>query len=42
MLKLKYSNIDGDEIHFYRSKTINTFKEKKEIFTLITPDRQRV
>jgi len=33
MLKLKYANIDGDEIHFYRSKTLHTSKEKKELKT---------
>jgi integrase len=36
MLKLKYANIDDDEIHFYRSKTLHTSKEKKEIEALLT------
>ena len=42
LLKLKYSNIDGDELHFYRSKTINTSKEKKEIEALITPEMKKI
>jgi len=42
MLKLKYSNINGEEIHFYRSKTINKTKEKKEIYALITPEMKQI
>lgn len=42
MLKLKYANIDGDEIHFYRSKTMHTSKEKKEIYALITPEMKQI
>lgn len=42
LLKLKYSNIDGDEIHFYRSKTIHTSKEKKEIEALVTPEMKQI
>ena len=42
MLKLRYSNIDGDEIHFYRSKTIHTSKEKKEIEALVTPEMKQI
>lgn len=42
MLKLKYSNIDGDEIHFYRAKTIHTSKEKKEIEALLTPEMKQI
>ncbi|KAA6344200.1 Tyrosine recombinase XerD [termite gut metagenome] len=42
MLKLKYSNIDGDEIHFYRSKTLHTSKEKKEIEALLTPEMKQI
>lgn len=42
MLKLKYSNIDGDEIHFYRSKTIHTSKEKKEIEAVLTPEMKQI
>ncbi|MDH6309019.1 integrase/recombinase XerD [Dysgonomonas sp. PFB1-18] len=42
LLKLKYSNIDGDELHFYRSKTIHTSKEKKEIEALVTPEMKQI
>jgi integrase len=42
MLKLKYANIDCDEIHFYRSKTLHTTKEKKEIEVLLTPEMNKI
>jgi len=42
MLKLKYANIDGNEIHFYRSKTLHTSKEKKEIETLLTSEMKQI
>jgi len=42
MLKLKYSNIDGNEIHFYRGKTLHTSKEKKEIEALVTPEMEKI
>lgn len=42
MLKLKYANIDNDEIHFYRSKTIHTSKEKKEIEAVLTSEMQKI
>jgi integrase len=42
LLKLKFSNIDGDEIHFYRSKTLHTSKEKKEIEALLTPEMKQI
>ena len=42
LLKLKYSNIDGDEICFYRQKTIRTSKVKKEICATITPAMQAI
>jgi len=42
MLNLKYANIDGDEIHFYRSKTLHTSKEKKEIEALLTPEMKQI
>lgn len=42
MLKLKFSNIEGDEIYFYRAKTINTSKEKKEISALLTPEMKKI
>ncbi len=42
MLKLKYSNIDGDEIHFYRAKTIKTSKDKKEIEVVVTSQMKQI
>ena len=42
LLKLKFSNIDGEEIHFYRSKTLHTSKDKKEIDAIITPEMQQI
>ncbi|MDH6310733.1 integrase/recombinase XerD [Dysgonomonas sp. PFB1-18] len=42
LLKLKFSNVDGDEIHFYRSKTIHTTKDKKEIEALLTPEMRLI
>jgi len=42
LLKLKYANIDGDEIHFYRSKTLHTSKEKKEIEALLTLEMKQI
>jgi integrase len=42
LLKLKFSNIDSDEIHFYRSKTLHTSKEKKEIEALLTPEMKQI
>ncbi|GHT59554.1 integrase [Bacteroidia bacterium] len=42
LLKLKFSNIDNDEIHFYRSKTLHTSKEKKEIEALLTPEMKQI
>ncbi|KAA6331149.1 Tyrosine recombinase XerC [termite gut metagenome] len=42
MLKLKYANIDNDEIHFYRSKTLHTSKEKKEIEALLTLEMKQI
>ena len=42
MMKLKFSNIDSDEIHFYRSKTLNTSREKKEIEALLTPEMKQI
>lgn len=42
LLKLKFSNIDGDEIHFYRSKTIHISREKKEIEALLTPEMKQI
>lgn len=42
LIRLRYSNIDGDELHFYRSKTLHTSREKKEIEALITPEMKRI
>ncbi|MDR2409892.1 MAG: site-specific integrase [Bacteroidales bacterium] len=42
LIRLKYSNIDGDELHFYRSKTLHTSREKKEIEALVTPEMKRI
>jgi len=42
LLKLKYSNITGDEICFYRQKTIRTSKVKREIQAVITPEMKSV
>jgi integrase len=42
MLKLKYSNIVGDEIHFFRSKTLHTSKQKREIVAAITPEMRKI
>lgn len=42
LIRLRYSNIDGDELHFYRSKTLHTSREKKEIEALITPEMRRI
>ncbi len=42
MLKLKFSNIDNDEVHFYRSKTLHTSREKKEIEALLTPEMKQI
>jgi integrase len=42
MMKLKYANIVGDEIRFFRSKTLHTSKEKREIIAVLTPDMQRI
>ena len=42
LLKLKYSNIVGDEICFYRQKTIRTSKVKREIQAMITPEMQAI
>jgi integrase/recombinase XerD len=42
LLKLKYENIINDELCFYRSKTINTSKEKKVISAIITSEMQNI
>jgi len=42
MLKLKYENIVGEEIWFYRQKTIRTSKSKRELRAIITPQMQTI
>ena len=42
ILRLKYSNIVGDEICFFRQKTIRTSKVKREIQAIITPEMQAI
>jgi len=42
LLKLRYSNIVGDEIYFYRQKTIRTSKVKREIQATITPEMKSI
>ena len=42
MLQLKYRNIEGDEVCWYRQKTIRTSKVKKEIQATITPEMQSI
>jgi integrase len=37
MLQLKYGDIDGDVIRWYRAKTINTSEKKEKIEAVITP-----
>jgi integrase len=40
LLQLKYSNIVGDEIRFYRQKTITRSRKKKEIIAFLLPEMQ--
>ena len=42
MLQLKYSNIVGDEICFFRQKTIRTSKDKNEIQATVTHEMQAI
>jgi integrase/recombinase XerD len=42
MLKLKYKNIAGGEIHFCRQKTIRTTKNQKEIAVTLLPQMQEI
>jgi len=42
MLKLKYSNIQNDEIYFVRSKTIRTSKVKRELQVIVTSEMQAI
>lgn len=42
MLKLKYKNISGGEIHFIRQKTIRTNNKQKEIVATLLPEMQKI
>lgn len=42
LLQLKYSNIIGDEIRFYRQKTITRSRKKKEIIAVLLPEMQAI
>jgi len=42
MCRLKYKNIAGGEIHFYRQKTIRTTKKQKEIVATYVPQMQEI
>lgn len=42
ILKLKYSNIQAEEIRFLRSKTVRTSKVKKEIIAIVSPEMQAI
>jgi integrase len=42
MMKLKYANIVGDEIRFYRSKTLHTSTEKQEIVAFLCPEMRQI
>jgi integrase len=42
ILKLKFKNINGDEITFLRGKTINTTKKKKEIIVFLTDEMREI
>jgi integrase len=42
LITLKYKNIRNDEINFFRSKTVNTSRAKKEICAVITPEMKMI
>jgi len=42
MLKLKFKDIAGGEIHFYRQKTIRTTKDQKEISATFLPEMKAI
>jgi integrase len=42
LLKLKYKNIAGGEIHFNRQKTKRTTKEQKEIIATLLPEMKEI
>lgn len=41
MAYLKFKNIDGEFLHFYRAKTRNTTRQKSKIITAFITDRMR-
>lgn len=42
LLKLKYKDIAGGEIHFTRQKTIRTTKKQKEVIATLLPEMQLI
>jgi integrase len=42
MLRLKYKDIAGGEIHFNRQKTIRTTLKQKEIIATLLPEMQQI
>lgn len=42
ILRLRYENIKGKEIHFLRKKTEHTLKTKKDVVVFITPEMSRI
>ena len=42
LLRLKYKNISGGEIHFYRQKTKRTTKDQKEIAATLLPQMKEI
>jgi integrase len=42
MLQLKYGDIDGDVIVWYRAKTINTLEKKEKIEAVVTPEMSAI
>jgi len=42
ILRLKFKNINGNEISFFRGKTFNTSKKKKEIVVYLTDEMREI
>ena len=42
ILNLKYSDIDGDSLHFIRQKTKNTSKQKTQIEVILLPEAKEI
>jgi integrase/recombinase XerD len=42
MLRLKYKDIAGGEIHFHRQKTIRTTRDQKEISATLLPEMKQI